>query len=49
MENIDNIFCQFKEYIKMRNDIKSKMHAYEINEVKKIKGYFLIDKEWLKN
>ena len=49
MENIDNIFCQFKQYIKMRNDIKSKMHAYETNEVKKIKGFFLIDKEWLKN
>ena len=47
MKNLDEIFLQFKEYIKMRKDIKSEMHIYEINEIKKIKGFYLINKEWL--
>jgi hypothetical protein len=49
MENIDKIYSQITEFIKMRKDIKSKMNVYEINEIEKIKGYYLIDKEWLKN
>ena len=47
-QNIDSIYCQFSQYIKMRKDIKSKINSYEIDEIKKIKGFFLIDKEWIK-
>lgn len=48
MTNIEKIYSQINEYIKMRKDIKSKKNVYEINEIIKIKRYFLIDKEWLK-
>ena len=47
-QNIDSIYCQFSQYIKMRKDIKSKINSYEIDEIKKIKEFFLIDKEWIK-
>ena len=47
-QNIDSIYRQFIEYIKMRKDIKSKMNSYETDVIKKIKGFFLIDKEQLK-
>ena len=40
MENIDIIYTQIKVYIKMRKDIKSKMNAYEIDEIEKINGFF---------